>query len=73
VYHSKTYLPYTLKKLFGEKIQILQDITHGQTHRKNQDPELGFLSVLTKNTCAGQKFAGYNQQEAKDIGKPLES
>jgi hypothetical protein len=50
-YHSKTYLPSTLKKLFGEKTQNLQDITHGQTHQKNQDLELGFLSVLTKNTC----------------------
>jgi hypothetical protein len=53
VYHSRTYQQSTSKALFGTRSQTHQDMLHNQVHQKNQDPVLGFLSNLTKNTCAG--------------------
>jgi hypothetical protein len=51
VYHSRTYQKSTSKALFGTRRQTHQDTLHNQVHQKNQEPVLGFLLILTKNTC----------------------
>jgi hypothetical protein len=53
VYHSKTSQKYTSKVPFGTRRQTLQDTLRNQVRQKNQEPVLGFLLTLTKNTFAG--------------------
>jgi hypothetical protein len=42
-----------IKGAVGTRRQTPQDTLHSQVHQKNQEPVLGFLLTLTKNTFAG--------------------
>jgi hypothetical protein len=56
VYHSKTYQKSTSKEPFGTRSWYHQDTLHNQVHQKNQEPVLGFLSILTKNSESQEKI-----------------